>query len=156
MSPRADFECKKCGTTHEDLPVDAKLCPFTGARRGFKRLYNAVQVNAVGRQIAQKLDPMMQGPMDHKAEIQAGAERFGGALKEAEDRMYHAANPAQREALAAAKMGISNRMIPAGQALGAIDPAGRVASRGGYYGGKEYIGTYPMLTQKTIVPKYER
>ena len=146
MGPRADFSCAKCQATHEDLPVDAKLCPFTGARRGFKRLFNAVQVNAVGRQIAQKLDPMMQGPLDNKSEIQASAKRFEGALHEAEDRMYHAANPAQREALATAKMGVTNRMIPAAQALGAIDPAGRIASR---------QGTYPALTQRTVVPRYQ-
>lgn len=126
--------------------MEAKLCPVTGARRGFKRLYNAVQVNAVGRQIAVRLDAMMDAPMAQHSEIKASSQRMGAAIKEAEDRAWEVAPPKTREAIVAAKQGMTNRMIPAGQALGAIDPPGRIASR---------QGTYPVLTQRTIVPRYQ-
>lgn len=124
--------------------MEAKLCPVTGARRGFKRLYNAVQVNAVGRQIAVKLDPMMDAPMAQHAEIKASSQRMGAAIKEAEDRAWEAANPKTREAMAAASQGIRGQGMGAAAAFGAIDPPGRLASR---------HGTYPMLTQRTVIPR---
>jgi transcription elongation factor Elf1 len=49
--PRANFECKKCAkvnavteVVYEDLPLESVRCPVCGAKRGFKRLFDAINV----------------------------------------------------------------------------------------------------------------
>lgn len=61
MGPRADFSCAKCAQTYEDLPVASSRCPVCGLKRGFKRLFNAVQVArpASGR-VAAMIEPMLE------------------------------------------------------------------------------------------------
>jgi len=50
MAPRADFSCRSCAKAagedglhvHEDLPIDSKRCPISGAK--IHRLFNAVNI----------------------------------------------------------------------------------------------------------------
>lgn len=61
MGPRADFSCRKCSQTYEDLPVASSRCPVCGLKRGFKRLFNAVQVNRpVSARVTALIEPMLQ------------------------------------------------------------------------------------------------
>ena len=61
MGPRANFECKKCQVTYQDLPVASVRCGVCGQKRGFRRLFDAVQVSrpASGR-VAAMIEPMLE------------------------------------------------------------------------------------------------
>ena len=62
MGPRGDFSCVKCGVTHEDLPVESTRCPVTGFKRGFKRLYNAVNVSGAHQHAAAQIVDRVVAP----------------------------------------------------------------------------------------------
>jgi hypothetical protein len=89
-SPRANFECRsKCQATYEDLPVASVRCPVCGFKRGFRRLYDTIQVSTTGHRIATVLDPMMQPQFEQmdktKAETKASEARIAADY----DRMLH-------------------------------------------------------------------
>jgi hypothetical protein len=52
MPPRANFSCAHCGKVqglegdqvYSDLPVASTRCPVCGFKRGFRRLFDAIQV----------------------------------------------------------------------------------------------------------------
>lgn len=154
MAPRADFECKPCGVKtgsvpviHQNLPVSSVFCPACGKRRGFKRLYNAVQVSTRGHRVARFVDKRLQPAYDKKSGIEAGAKSFEQAHNAAMDRAYEEAPPEARKQMAGArKQGMIGRGVPAAAAWGAIDPAARADSR---------AYTFPMV-QRTVRPEYQR
>jgi len=151
-SPRADFECKKCEATIESLPVDSVLCPRCGARRGFRRLYNKVQVSTRGHRAAKFIDRQMRPAMDQHTSRKASAKKFEDAVTEVKDRMWEKGTPEQREQLAAAGQqpgpsGMKTHVnIPAAQAFGAIDPIARHDSA---------VYNVPALKRR-VLPEWQR
>jgi hypothetical protein len=144
--PRADFSCKSCALQLDDLPIASVRCPLCGKKRGFTRLYNKIQTNAKGRHIAKHLDKLIEPSHAQHAERKASAKRFKGALDEAEDRLWHKGNPKTREAIDAHRQGVRGSGMAATAAMGALSPDARNASR---------AATFPMLTQRTVVPNYQ-
>jgi hypothetical protein len=66
MGPRANFSCKKCATAnavaevvYEDLPTQSARCPVCGAKRGFKRLFDAINVAAESHARTQLTDRLV-------------------------------------------------------------------------------------------------
>lgn len=140
---RADFECAHCAKVKgvdfvhiENLPLTSKRCPHCGHARGFKRLFNAINVNSrhsnhKRRYIDRKLEPAYA----QHSEVEAGAKRYEEATKKAQEMAWEqtpskvreaaaAVNPA---AVAAARPGGPGmpRHMPASQAMGMIDPQAR-------------------------------
>jgi DNA-directed RNA polymerase subunit RPC12/RpoP len=145
MPARANFECPTCKATIEDLPVDSVVCPRCGKRRGFRRLFDTVQVSTRGHRVARFIDKRMTPAFDQHTSRQQSAKRFESAVVEAKDRIYEQATPEQREQIAAAQVNqgpngmkaISN--IPASAALAAIDPVARHDSA---------VYTYPAVKRR--------
>lgn len=128
MRKYADFACKKCDRDIKDLPLDATRCPICGAKRGFKRLFNAVQVSTRGHRAARFIDKRMTPAMDQHTGRKQSAARFAGAVKEVEDRVWEQATAEQRAQIVEHKdptTGMRRMNIPAATAFGAIDPIAR-------------------------------
>lgn len=159
MPGRADYECKTCEATIEDLPVDSIACPRCGRKRGFRRLYNKIQVNTrrprparilEGKRDAMRyIDEQMTPAMDAHAARKDSAKRFEGAVAEARDRIYEQATPEQRAEIKAHEgpNGMrAHRNIPAAAAFGAIDPLARHDSA---------TYTYPALKRR-VAPIWQK
>lgn len=78
MGPRANFECKTCQTTHEDLPVESVRCPISGHKRGFKRLFDGVQVGGhrdaakmVDKYAVQALEQVRRGAPNYNPDFRS-------------------------------------------------------------------------------------
>ncbi len=111
MGPRADFECTKCGEAtgltgvaiiYEDLSITTKFCPECGTKagEGFERLFNAVNVMSgntreTGKLVEDKLAPLYAEHSD----IKSSAQRFERGSKEAMEKTYEKAAPAQRRVM---------------------------------------------------------
>lgn len=150
MRPRADFECKPCGVkagsgpiVHENLPVSSMFCPYTGKRRGFKRLFNKVQVSTRGHRAARFIDRRLQPQMDEHAAKTSSAKQFEMERAAAMDKTYELAAPEQRQQIAQA--GAMNPIQPAKAAFSSIDPAARRDS---------HAYTWPMVN-RSVVPSWE-
>lgn len=102
MGPRANFECKKCQATYEDLPVAAVRCPVCGFKRGFRRLYDAIQVSTNGHRVAQVLDPMMEPQFNQAVQVRDEAKASEKRLLDHTEHALAVATPAQREGFAKA------------------------------------------------------
>lgn len=148
--PRADFECRPCGVKagtgpviHENLPVSSVFCPYSGKRRGFKRLFNAVQVSTRGHRVARYIDRRL-GPqsIEHQARTDS-AKRFERDQAEAMKRTVELATPEQRAQMA--QPSVLNGALPATAAFSSIDPAARRDS---------YNHTWPMVNRR-VVPQWE-
>lgn len=130
MSPRANFECRRCQAVYEDLPVQSVRCPVCSFKRGFRRLFDAIQVSTTGHRVAQVLDPMMRPQLEQMDQTTATAAASAKRLREEHERgIAHApeaARPALREALAQGPV----RFQPnAGAVLGGIPAQARLDSR---------------------------
>lgn len=148
-SPRADFECKTCEATIESLPVESIVCPRCGKKRGFRRLYNKVQVSTRGHRAARFIDKRMRPAFDQHTARQQSAKKFEDAVAEAKDRVYEKATPEQREQIAVhqGKDGMrAHRNIPAAAAMSMIDPIARHDSA---------HFTYPALKRR-VIPEWQR
>ena len=140
MGPRADFGCRNCGKSHGepgdavivDLPVESKRCPVCGFRRGFRRLFNAVQVSTTGHRIAQRLDPMIQPTFDQATAVKDQARQSERDLVEAHARTVEALPESQRPAMREALSQGPVRFLTAPeakQAVGMIPPQARMDTR---------------------------
>lgn len=124
MGPRANFACAPCAkaagaaVVHEDLPVESKACPLTGKRRGFKRLYDGIQVSTTGHRVARVLDPMMKPQLEAQDRIRNETTASEQRLKDA-----HAESGLNQV------MPKPYRWTSAGAALAGVDPGARAASR---------------------------
>jgi soluble cytochrome b562 len=112
-----------CETCHEDyeLPVSAKKCPICAA--DIVRLFDAVNV-ATGLSISKAVDKMAQPYADAKDHIANAREQTAKNDRELKDRIEHAM-PQVNQSLQQGGV----RPISAGQAIGMIDGAGRMASQ---------------------------
>jgi hypothetical protein len=127
--PRADFTCRKCATTYEDLPVASVRCPICGLKRGFTRLFNAVNVSTNGHTVAKVIDPILGPQLMQHAATKAEAKAGEGRLLTERDMMYEQAAPAQREQIAAMAGGGSPVSWNSAQRqFAAIPPEARAAS----------------------------
>jgi len=142
---RANFECKRCCTAKGDpnfkivnLPIDSQRCPLCGAKRGFKRLFDAINVSS--RHSPHKhryIDRQMEGPMLHHDSVKDGVKRFKKLGKEAMERAWEKTPGDGREvlaakhpeAVAAMRNGTVGHALPAQMAMGAVPPAARMDSR---------------------------
>jgi DNA-directed RNA polymerase subunit RPC12/RpoP len=156
--PRADFECRTCGQRQgvevvvwEDLPADAKRCPYCGHARGFKRLYNTVQISTRGHRAARFIDRQMD-PAWHQWSAQRQAARaFERQATEAIERAWEQAPPeARQQAVAAGVVDSTGRAAPPAQikpaavAMGLLDQGARAAAR-----------TNVPLLRRTVVPRWQ-
>ena len=136
---------------HKNLPVTAKFCPACGKQRGFKRLFNAIQVSTRGHRAARFIDKRMQPAFDEHYKRQSAAKDFEKQATAAVARSVEEAPAAAREAFANANKGAigmgTGRAVPAAAALGSIDPAARRDSR-------EY--TWPAVGSMKPSPKWIR
>ena len=147
MKGRADYECKKCEATIADLPLDCICCPRCGAKRGFRRLYNKVQVSTRGHRAARWIDKRLGPAYEKHDAIKAGAKNFAEGVKEATDRVYEKAPPEVREEIIKQANGMQvHRNVPAAAAMSMIDPAARQDS---------VNWTYPA-TKRTVVPIWQK
>ena len=142
-SPRADFECKTCEKTYDDLPIASTRCPVCGKKRGFRRLFDRVQVSTRGHRVARFVDKRLKPAYDQKAAKDADAKRFERELAEAHAKNYELAPPEVREQLAGANAPTRGWRQAAG-ALSQVDPAARLDSR---------MYTYPQ-TKRHVVPQW--
>lgn len=151
LGPRADYACKKCGKNEqldgakviEDLPVGCVRCPMCGSKRGFERLFNAVNVIGGSARVAsQVIDAAMTPMFDKHSATKVGAARFEKAAEAAIDRSVHEATPAERAKSQPYK---GSTVIPAATAMGHIPQNVRQDCR-------EVI--YPALTNKRVQPQW--
>jgi hypothetical protein len=68
MGPRANYECRKCQVTYQDLPIESVRCPVCGLKRGFRRLYDMVNVGQTGGK-AKIVDQMLEVEMSRQGHI---------------------------------------------------------------------------------------
>src|SRR5215831_14372953 len=140
MSPRANFECRSCEKTIEDLPVECTRCPICNKKRGFRRLYDTLRVNRrrprparyiEGKQAAAKyIDEKLQPAYDAHAKRKASAKNFEDGVKEATARVYEQATPEVREQIVKQGNGMAlHRNVTAAAAFSSIDPQARMDSR---------------------------
>lgn len=146
MAPRADYECRKCRTTYEDLPVDSRRCPICGWRRGFRRLFNGVQVSTKGHKIAQVLDPMMDSTINTHTAQQREVREARGRLAEARDEALHRTSGPERQAIAET-VPIGATRWASGQAAASAFAAVPAEAR---FDSRHYI--YPHI-KRTVVPR---
>ena len=74
MGPRANFECRHCQVTYPDLPVESVRCPVCSFKRGFRRLFDAVQVaGAHQHAAAQIVDRVVAPEYNRQRAIQSEA-----------------------------------------------------------------------------------
>ncbi len=158
MAPRANFECRPCEKTIPDLPAESTRCPLCGKKRGFRRLYDAIQVNVRRprparilegkRDAAKYIDEQMGPAVDRHTSRKDSAKRFETALKDVEDRIHEQATPEQRQMIEQHQgpNGMRRINVPAAAALGAIDPLAR-------YDSANY--TYPQI-KRTVQPLWNK
>lgn len=120
MAPRANFMCDQC---HEDyeLPISAKQCPICAGE--IVRLYDQVNV-AMGLATTKAVERMNQPVADAKDKIADQRETREKQDLELKDRVGHAIPELNKQPAFQGTRGIS-----AGQAIGMVDAAGRMASR---------------------------
>lgn len=129
MRARANFECKSCQVAKGDpafkilnLPIDSQRCPLCGKKRGFKRLFDAINVNS--RHSPHKhryIDRQLEPAMNRKTSIEDGARRFEKSGKEIMERAWEKTDGAGRqklanehpETIAAMQQGKVSQMVPA-------------------------------------------
>jgi DNA-directed RNA polymerase subunit RPC12/RpoP len=127
--PRANFECQKCQATYEDLPVASVRCPVCGFKRGFRRLFDAINVSTNGHTVAKVIDPLLGPQMLQHAAAKAEAKAGEGRLLTERDMMYEKAAPEQREQLAALASGHTPvKWNNAAQQFAAVPPEARAHS----------------------------
>lgn len=98
--PRADFECKKCQATYEDLPLESQRCPVCGLKRGFRRLYNRINVATASRSgpqvgefpkqgpaLRRKVDEMIQPMLERRQALLNGRQQAEAAAKAAQEQV---------------------------------------------------------------------
>jgi hypothetical protein len=129
MRPRADFECKRCEKTIEDLPTESTRCPLCGRKKGFRRLYNKVQTSTRGHRVARFIDRKLQPAYDAKDARVSGAKKFAADLKAAEAKTIELGTPEVREAMAQTKQGLGVGRMAAATALSQVDPGARFDSQ---------------------------
>lgn len=101
MGPRANYECRiKCQAVYEDLPVTSTRCPVCGFRRGFRRLYDSVNVSTNGHKVAKVIDPLLGPTMNQHAMRQDEVKAAESRITTERDMMYEKANEVQRQAIA--------------------------------------------------------
>lgn len=101
MGPRANYECRiKCQAVYEDLPVTSTRCPVCGFRRGFRRLYDSVNVSINGHKVAKVIDPLLGPTMNQHAMRQDEVKAAEARITTERDMMYEKANEVQRQAIA--------------------------------------------------------
>jgi hypothetical protein len=112
-----------CETCHEDyeLPIAARQCPICAGE--ITRLFDKVNI-ATGLSISRQVDKMAQPYADQKDQIDNQREGRAKNEKELTARVEHAM-PQVNQRLQQQGM----QPISAGQAIGMVDVAGRMASR---------------------------
>jgi len=139
--PRANYECSKCGRI-EDLPVDSQRCPYCGRKRGFERLFDAVNVmSGKSRKLSKVLDKQLAPMYGKHAETKASAQEFQKASAQAMDQAYEKATPAER----AQMQRMTGHVLPAASVLGGMPPAARQDSR-------EVL--MPAVTNRKVKPQW--
>src|SRR5262252_10755168 len=98
--PRRDFECRKCEATYEDLPVESKRCPVCGFKRGFRALFNRINVAATGHAATKFIDANLGPQMHQHALRQHDVDDSEKRLQTERDVMYEKASSQQREIIA--------------------------------------------------------
>ena len=153
MGPRADFSCAHCSKKSErpfiieNLPVKCLRCPICNHKRGFVRLFNAVNViGGNGRTVGKIIDQTLIPSLDKQAAQKQGAENWNKASQEAMERAYHVANPKQREQIAN-QGSYKPSVMPAAAALSTISPESKQASRD---------LNYHALTNRTVKPLWHQ
>ncbi len=80
---RANFECKKCAklserseVVYEDLPLESQRCPVCGVKRGFKRLFDAINVAAESHARTMLTDKLVQPQWEQFHEQREAAKRL--------------------------------------------------------------------------------
>lgn len=137
MAPRANFSCHNCGKLGEhpgdlvieDLPVASTRCPVCGFKRGFRRLFDAVNVSTTGHRIARVLDPMMEPQLNNAAMAKDDAKRSERQLAEDHARAIEILPEPQRPAMREALEGGPSKWVPAKMAAGGISPQAAYDSR---------------------------
>lgn len=123
MGPRANFECKTCQATYEDLPLASVRCPVCEKKRGFRRLFDAVNVSTNGHRVAQVLDPMMQPQFDQARAVRDEAKASEHRLLKHREHALEVATAEQREAL--------DKAVPNGGMTRWLGPTDRQAMAAG-------------------------
>lgn len=139
QGPRADFRCKKCDQTMENLPVACKRCPVCGAKRGFEMIFTSLNI---GSGIAEKVDKQLhldEHLAKHNA-VKEGAENYKKAQETMMDMVQSKGTPSQRAQL----KDISSGSMAAKGALGMIDSDMRQISRD---------RLFPSLKLHKVVPR---
>jgi hypothetical protein len=99
VGPHADFECRTCEVTYSDLPAKSVRCPVCEKKRGFRRLFNRVQVSTTGHRVARILDPMMKPQLEQMDRINGEAKASHARLIADVDRQVELAPAAMKPAL---------------------------------------------------------
>jgi hypothetical protein len=139
MGPRANWRCESCAkiqdvpeVIYEDLPVASTRCPVCGKRRGFKRLFDHVQVSTTGHRVARVLDPMMEPQLTQASRAKDDARASATQLEQDHARAIEMSPAPQRAAMRAAlQTGPTKWLSPqeASAAAAAIPMTARMDSR---------------------------
>jgi hypothetical protein len=146
---RANFSCAACERPLiRNLPVDAERCPFCGSgeAKGFRRLFDTVQVSTRGRRVAKFVDAQLGPAYEQHGKVKDGAKRFERDAKAALTKAVELADPKTREAMDAARQGIVGRTASAKEAFGSLSPAARADSA-------NY--SWPVVN-RTVVPQWQK
>ena len=121
-APRANIECRtKCRATYEDLPIASVRCPVCGFKRGFRRLYDTIQVSTTGHRVATVLDPMMKPQLEQMDTIKAERQASEARIQSDYNRMLHEHPQVQAKGVPPRPI----HWVPAQAGLGLADAAAR-------------------------------
>jgi DNA-directed RNA polymerase subunit RPC12/RpoP len=105
-SPRADFECQTCQATYEDLPAESVRCGVCGKKRGFRRLFNRIQVATASRsgpevrefsgkrdQLRRQVDDLIQPMLERRQALMSGKEAHQQKAAQVQEQIAAAPRP---------------------------------------------------------------
>lgn len=135
--PRADYECKQCQATYDDLPITSTRCPVCGFKRGFRRLFNRVNVATGGGSSLEphvnasdrvQIDSLIQPMLMQRDVLRSARQAQETGNRQMRERIAAANVPIAPE-LPQQAVGAPRMTGGPGQLLGMISPASRDTSR---------------------------
>jgi DNA-directed RNA polymerase subunit RPC12/RpoP len=128
MSPRADYECRKCEATYEDLPLNSVRCPVCGFKRGFRRLYNRVNVSTAGHAVALGIDKPLGTQLNEHSMNQDAKKAYEREWAGERAKAYELGSPEQRAAIATETPATPVQWKGAKAAFAGVGPEARAGS----------------------------
>jgi hypothetical protein len=125
---------------YEDLPITSTRCPVCGFRRGFRRLYDSVNVSRKGPEMARVIDGPLGEQLNAHSIQKDAVKATERQWTEERDRAYEVSSPEVREQIATVTPPRPVQWKSAAAQFGMVPPEARAAS------------AWPFV-KRTVVPR---